>query len=103
MEVPQVGQLVAEGVHQTRVAQGAACDHVIQADADPAVLVAEPVEGAGVGAGGGDLAEAEAEALGDGAGVAPEPVEEGAALVGIEALGPRRPGYQGISSQSTTR
>lgn len=59
VEVPQVGELVAEGVHDERVLQQPTGTRVPEADPDPAVPIANPIATLDVWALGLDRAKGE--------------------------------------------
>ena len=85
IEVAQVGELVAQRVHEARILERASGGRVPQPDADPAVGVAHAVAVPDVGALGLDRAIAQAEAHGDPRRVAVEALHQRASLVRIHS------------------
>ena len=76
VEVPQMGELVAERVHQARVLEGPTRGRMAKADLDRAVRVADPVAAAHPRALRGDRPVPEAEAARESLGVEIEPLDQ---------------------------
>jgi len=102
VEVPQVGELVAERIHEARVLERSARSDVAQPDLDRAVGVADPIAAAHSGALGGDRAVPETEAAREALGIEIQTLDQLSRGVPIQARSSFLPRADAVKSIGCT-